>query len=110
MLIFQALLSSTDVLPVLILVQIFCKSFQQTTNLKLLLARKVFLFHVYLLLSYFQCQCLINVCGDAVCTSKDGEVMAIVIPESARKHSDSPSLSTSSVFREITQPVVVSQT
>ena len=58
----------------------------------------------------FQCQCLINVCGDAVCTSKDGDVTALIVPDSARKHSDSPSSSVSSVFKETSQPLHVQQT
>lgn len=57
-----------------------------------------------------QCQCLINVSGDAVCTSKDGDITAIVVPESARKHSDSPSYTPSSVFKETQQPQTVAQT
>ncbi|XP_052800136.1 C2 domain-containing protein 5-like isoform X3 [Mya arenaria] len=41
-----------------------------------------------------QSQCLINVCGDAVSATKDGEVIALVpeVPQPHyRKHSDSPS-------------------
>ena len=42
---------------------------------------------------FLQSQCLINVCGDAVFASREGEITAVVPdlhPAQVRKHSDSP--------------------
>ena len=76
-----------------------CQTCLETPKTGFLMLQLIYICYI------LQCQCLINVCGDAVCTSKDGDVTALIVPESARKHSDSPSASSvSSVFKETPQP------